>query len=75
MIRVIAIDDETGTQVELEGSRVVLLVGDGNHADMVTAGDAKDDGITCEMLVEAHEKVHAATPRLPVAATTSAAVH
>lgn len=62
MTRVVVIDDETGERRELQGSRVVLLVGEGDELEMVQCGDAQDSEVTCDMLIDAHEKAQEPAP-------------
>jgi phosphoribosylamine-glycine ligase len=55
MIRVVAIDEETGERLELEGSRVVVLVGDG---DSMTLAQVKaNDAAVAMMLSDAMDQV------------------
>lgn len=75
MIRVIAIDDETGERVELEGDRVLILVGDGAEQQMVHAGGARKVEVACEMARQADEKLRDDGHLPTLAATQSASQH
>lgn len=58
MVRVTVVDEKTGETLELTGSSVVVLVGEGRAMWMAQAGGGEDRETACEMFDEAHERLH-----------------